>query len=448
MKKFLFLAAAVLTSFSASAEQLQFKLTDMAGNIFTGTYEGTAGTTAPSFDEDHCYYQLNNIEWDGTTFVANIDFAMPVSKVGGITNHTLITQSSWYGEKTIGSKTVYTYKNWHAVGDDIKVQTATPYINEIATWLWAIYPELDGNAFKFYIMNIASEKYACINTSVHLKQQASKKYIFKTAGAVQLKEVGTAFTTQMKDGNLRFCFTHPDGDRHMHMGINTEEATDEYLGYSELDGMINDYDHSPRNNNSFRGITKYNLTIGETGYATVVTPISVYSNDIKFYAVTSIGTTAVALTEKDDLYEGEAAVVSGTPGTYTLAVDNSRWEWADWSDNILKGTTTNTLVGDDAYVLSAPDGPASVGFYIAAKNKVDGWGNPCFLNNAYKAYLPVTVMYAARCLTFDFGTETGISETENGNVKTENGDIFDLNGRRVQNAQKGIFIVNGKKVVK
>ena len=43
-------------------------------------------------------------------------------------------------------------------------------------------------------------------------------------------------------------------------------------------------------------------------------------------------------------------------------------------------------------------------------------------------------------------TETDIDELkgENGNVKTE---IFDLSGRRVQKAQRGIFIQNGKKVI-
>ena len=43
-------------------------------------------------------------------------------------------------------------------------------------------------------------------------------------------------------------------------------------------------------------------------------------------------------------------------------------------------------------------------------------------------------------------TETGIDEMkgENGKVKTE---IYDLSGRRVQKAQKGIFIQNGKKVI-
>ena len=40
---------------------------------------------------------------------------------------------------------------------------------------------------------------------------------------------------------------------------------------------------------------------------------------------------------------------------------------------------------------------------------------------------------------------TGITETENIKVKTEN---FDLSGRRVERMQKGIYIVNGKKVVR
>ena len=45
------------------------------------------------------------------------------------------------------------------------------------------------------------------------------------------------------------------------------------------------------------------------------------------------------------------------------------------------------------------------------------------------------------------GEETGIGEVkgENGKVKTA---VYDLSGRRVQKGQKGIFIQNGKVVVK
>ena len=65
---------------------------------------------------------------------------------------------------------------------------------------------------------------------------------------------------------------------------------------------------------------------------------------------------------------------------------------------------------------------------------------------ANKAYLPLESSAPAR-ISFDFGTETGIRELkgENENVKAE---IYDLSGRKVENAQKGIFIVNGKKVIK
>ena len=44
-------------------------------------------------------------------------------------------------------------------------------------------------------------------------------------------------------------------------------------------------------------------------------------------------------------------------------------------------------------------------------------------------------------------SETGIDElkSENANVKTA---VYDLSGRRVQKAQKGLYIVNGKKVIK
>jgi hypothetical protein len=53
----------------------------------------------------------------------------------------------------------------------------------------------------------------------------------------------------------------------------------------------------------------------------------------------------------------------------------------------------------------------------------------------------------SRRLVFDFGDETSIDEvkTENGKVKTA---VYDLSGRRVQKAQKGIYIQNGKLMVK
>lgn len=113
--------------------------------------------------------------------------------------------------------------------------------------------------------------------------------------------------------------------------------------------------------------------------------------------------------------------------------------------NELQGTFADANITGEAFVLAMPkvgEEVKRVGFYSA--ELTDG----AFLNNGFKAYLPKPVGSSARFFVFDFGTETGIIETENGNVKTENVDIFDLSGRRVQKVQKGIFIVNGKKVIR
>ena len=124
--------------------------------------------------------------------------------------------------------------------------------------------------------------------------------------------------------------------------------------------------------------------------------------------------------------------------------------------NLLKGTEKATTVkakeNAQYYVLSKVDGV--VGMYLA--QLTDGG----FLNNANKAYLELTLedlgiyddevdssvngVKLGAGYRFDFGGTTGVSElkTQNGNVKT----MYDLQGRKVENPSKGIYIINGKKV--
>ena len=81
-----------------------------------------------------------------------------------------------------------------------------------------------------------------------------------------------------------------------------------------------------------------------------------------------------------------------------------------------------------------------IGFYAAKLT------NDKFQNNAGKAYLPASAVTAgARFLSFDFGTETAIESVES---VENNAVVYDLSGRRVQKAQKGLYIVNGAKVIK
>jgi hypothetical protein len=133
-------------------------------------------------------------------------------------------------------------------------------------------------------------------------------------------------------------------------------------------------------------------------------------------------------------------ILKGEAAPYNLTIGGTA---ETINGNKLDGTIASTYVNEDAYVLANHNDV--VGFYKAAKNQQD---NQSWLNNGFKAYLSASnVTSEARFLSFDFGTETAIEgvEGENVNVKTE---IYDLAGRRVKAAQKGLYIVNGKVVIK
>jgi hypothetical protein len=50
-------------------------------------------------------------------------------------------------------------------------------------------------------------------------------------------------------------------------------------------------------------------------------------------------------------------------------------------------------------------------------------------------------------ISFEDGDATGIINIENGEMNIHTGKIFDLSGREVKNPTRGIYIVNGKKVM-
>lgn len=111
------------------------------------------------------------------------------------------------------------------------------------------------------------------------------------------------------------------------------------------------------------------------------------------------------------------------------------------TENVTAGLLTgvledNTFVPEGSYVLSKYNG--KIGFYpVSAGTNYEA--------SKYKCYLTLPAASARyNALYFD-ETETGIIETEGENAKAE---IYDMSGRRVQKVQKGLYIVNGVKVIK
>ncbi len=114
----------------------------------------------------------------------------------------------------------------------------------------------------------------------------------------------------------------------------------------------------------------------------------------------------------------------------------------DFSDNEMVANVVKTWITDDGgsskvnYILS--NGTNGVGFY---KAKAAGANLA-----AHRAYLSTAATAGARdYLEFSFGETTAITKVENTKQNVEG--YYNLNGQRIANPTKGLYIVNGKKVV-
>ena len=193
-------------------------------------------------------------------------------------------------------------------------------------------------------------------------------------------------------------------------------------------------------------VTVLPVKVSAAGYATLYAPVALTlpAEGLKAYTVTVNGESAMLNEIEGGVIPANTGVVLEGAGDYTLTVGG---EATAVEGNDLLGTVAASYVTDAAYVLGyinvAEEGQPEnkqVGFYTATKNQQ---GNTSWLNNGFKAYLPKN-QGASLALRFNFGETTGIEGViENTNA---NAVIFDLSGRRVAKMQKGIYIVNGKKV--
>ena len=181
------------------------------------------------------------------------------------------------------------------------------------------------------------------------------------------------------------------------------------------------------------------VTIPEAGYATYcnATTKAVSFARVTAYKVSNVGATSVTLEEITEAPANTPVILNGAAGTYALDIIASASAVGTNKLNVSDGNATT----DDAntvYALAAKGEPAVVGFYkVKAGVKVP----------AGKCYLSVAVTSAPEYLGFGGdGNTTSVNDVRSKMVEGR-GEFYNLAGQRVAQPTKGLYIVNGKKVV-
>ena len=242
---------------------------------------------------------------------------------------------------------------------------------------------------------------------------------------IEIAEANTEFSTTTIAGSTEY------------EGTGTKSISYTYTGSDEtIDIIINESNQYLKTIKVTYPVTAANVTIAPAKeYTTYIAPANLDFTglDIKAYVATEATASAITVEEVTTVPAGTALILKkGTAASYDVPVIASATAPAK---NLLKGSATasyNIENDGDAYVLS------NGVFHPVKKGKL----------NAGKAYILKADVPAVPApeLSIVFGNLTGIQNITTA-VKQSEGVVFDLQGRKVAQPAKGLYIVNGKKVI-
>ena len=179
-------------------------------------------------------------------------------------------------------------------------------------------------------------------------------------------------------------------------------------------------------------------TVTSAGWATLFTDNALDFSGVDgltaYTATCSEGT--VTLTEVQTVPAGTGVVLKGAEDSYSIPViASSTTDKGELLGSTTEDTDYNAYAGFTLYMLSKVDGYAQ--FVPVTAGSIA----------AGKAFLKVANAGGARALSVVFaGEASGIAQVEE-SVQKGGGAVYNLQGQRVGKAVKGLYIVDGKKVL-
>lgn len=230
------------------------------------------------------------------------------------------------------------------------------------------------------------------------------------------------------EGGQKGCYKIQQGNRYIY-GAN-----------DKMDSGTN-----PNNNGYYwwlEEVTTLPVTVSAAGWATLYAPVALTipaTEGLTVYTAAVEGNTLKLTALNGTIPANTPVLIEANAATYNFTIDYNAAAEAQTTG--LKGTleTINKPADKTIYTLQKPAiANNEIGFYKYGGETLQGF-------RAYGENLLGTTS-TAEGLIFDKGDVTAIENVEINDGKQT--VIYDLNGRRVEKMLKGIYIVNGKKVIK
>ncbi len=478
-----------------STVEIAYTLTDQNGATYSGTYRAEwadDATAEPSLSGAYGA-TLSSKEFSdegGYSLTANIDFGFPVSS-NSINNPTAIRSalgnSLWYAN------------DGKVIADN--AANTTVYDVYADNYRWYIYPVFSDGTFTFKLYNVGAAKYIPNNPSTAsdkattLTADAASAGAFQyshysqgngffDAGASKFLTINTSGTAQniwlwggygstshqgsvmsfpeLSVTNVATTFAAlKNADKFDILDGSTVMGPSEFAAPASINAAIDAAKEVADNNEaklefieSANGkmIQNY-LTMNDTygplaniqitmskEYGTLILPCPCTRIDgLDIYSCSAAEGNVLTLTPVAGNYNHNVPyIIHATEGSkYTIIgwdKGSTSTHTSGWLTGVLNSTTD---IPEGSYMLATNKTTNVQAFY-----KISGEGVKCAINKCY-----LTVPSEVKAFFFeDSGLETAIEEIIGENAEQD--VIYNLAGQRLTKAQKGINIINGKKVLK
>lgn len=232
-----------------------------------------------------------------------------------------------------------------------------------------------------------------------------------------------------------------------YLGDELKEKLDAYLEQQAETGNVH-FDY-------FSVDFDYTLTVSDAGAATLYLPFAVtIPEDADYFVAATVssisisGTTGYAhmkMIKKGIIPAFTGVIIQANPGDYTLSMTTDEVTESIGTnklEGVFEETEMSTIEaeGYDVYVLRRGV-TENLGF------KKVGTGSSLTTLSPFKAYLPMAQNAGVKSVNLTFGGDlTGIEALEQAGLQKKS-TFYNLQGQRVENPTRGIYIINGKKTL-